>query len=222
MVIDRQRLVDAVTGMGEAPAFNLVPPQVLDHTPSLPDYAAWPMAARIAAARELLHEARLPAAELHLELRYNSGELHNRLAVAVAAMWKESLGIDTELHAEEFKVLLQDLERGNVVQVFRGSWLADYDDAYSFLQMLQSGSGFNTPHYQNPRYDALLADAANQTNPLQRRALLERAESAMLADQPLIPLYFYVAKHLVNQHVRGWEDNPLNVVYAKALSKTGP
>jgi oligopeptide transport system substrate-binding protein len=137
-------------------------------------------------------------------------------------MWKESLGIETDLHAEEFKVLLQDLERGDVVQISRGSWLADYDDAYSFLQVLQSGFGINTPHYANPQYDALLAAAAAEPDPQQRRALLEQAEAIMLADQPLIPLYFYVAKHLVNQHVRGWQDNPMNVVYAKALSKAVP
>ena len=222
MVIDRQRLVDAVTGMGEAPAFNLVPPQVLNYTAPLPDYAAWPMQARIAAARELLRSARLPASAMHLELRYNSGELHNRLAVAVASMWKDSLGIETDLHAEEFKVLLQDLERGNVAQIFRGSWLADYDDAYSFLQMLQTGFGINTPHYSNSKYDALLSEAAEQVDILQRRSLLEHAEATMLADQPLIPLYFYVAKHLVNQRVHGWQDNPMNVVYAKGLSKSEP
>jgi oligopeptide transport system substrate-binding protein len=222
MVIDRQRLVDAVTGMGEAPAFSFVPPQTLNYSPAQPGYAAWPMPQRIAAARELLRAAGLSNAALHLELRYNSGELHNRLAVAVAAMWKQSLGIETDLHAEEFKVLLQDLERGDVVQISRGSWLADYDDAYSFLQVLQSGFGINTPHYSNPQYDALLAAAAAEPDPQQRRALLEQAEAIMLADQPLIPLYFYVAKHLVNQHVRGWQDNPMNVVYAKALSKPVP
>ena len=222
MVIDRQRLVDAVTGMGETAAFSFVPPQTLNYSPPQPDYAGWPMRQRVAAARELLQTAHLPKSALHLELRYNSGELHSRLAVAVAAMWKDALGIDTDLRAEEFKVLLQDLERGDVVQVFRGSWLADYDDAYSFLQVLQSGFGINTPHYSNPSYDALLAAAADQPDPQQRRALLQQAEAAMLDDQPLIPLYFYVAKHLVNQHVRGLQDNPMNVVYAKALSKTQP
>jgi oligopeptide transport system substrate-binding protein len=218
MVIDRQRLVDAVTGMGETPAYSFVPPQVLNYSPARPEYAQWPMPQRIAAARELLRSAGLLQSPPSLELRYNTSELNNRLAVAVAAMWKESLGLNTVLRAEEFKVLLQDIERGNVVQAYRGSWLADYNDAYGFLQILQSGSGTNTPHYANPQYDALLAAAA--ADPLQRRSLLEKAEATMLADQPLIPLYFYVAKHLVNQRVRGWQDNPLNVVYAKALSKT--
>jgi oligopeptide transport system substrate-binding protein len=220
MVIDRQRLVDTVTGNGEAPAYSFVPPQVLNYSPPQPEYAEWPMPRRIAAARELLQAAGLAKSLPRLELRYNTSELHNRIAVAVAAMWKEALGLDTDLHAEEFKVLLQDIERGDVVQVYRGSWLADYNDAYGFLQVLQSGSGINTSHYSNPQYDGLLRAAAAAADPQQRRALLEQAEATMLADQPLIPLYFYVAKHLVSQTVRGWRDNPMNVVYAKELSKT--
>ena len=36
--------------------------------------------------------------------------------------------------------------------MFRASWLADYDDAYGFLQILHSGFGINLPHYANPEY----------------------------------------------------------------------
>jgi oligopeptide transport system substrate-binding protein len=132
-------------------------------------------------------------------------------------MWKEALGIETTLHAEEFKVLLQDIDRGDVTQVFRASWLADYDDAYSFLQVLQSGFGINLPRYSNAEYDALLARAANEVDSSRRRKLLETAEQAMLSDQPVIPLYFYVAKHLVSARLMGWRDNAMNVVYSKQI-----
>jgi oligopeptide transport system substrate-binding protein len=219
MVIDRQRLVEAVTGMGEAPAFTFVPPSTFNYAPPQPDYAGWPMPQRIAAARELLAAAGMLRSPPTLELRYNSSELNNRIAVAVAAMWKESLGVEVSLRAEEFKVLLQDIDRGDVTQVFRGSWLADYNDAYSFLQVLQSGFGINLPRYSSAAYDELLNTAANEGDPERRRALLQQAESTLLADQPLIPLYFYVAKHLVSTRLRGWQDNPMNVVYAKGLSK---
>jgi ABC-type oligopeptide transport system substrate-binding subunit len=134
-------------------------------------------------------------------------------------MWKQALGIDTTLHAEEFKVLLQDIDRGDVTQVFRASWLADYNDAYSFLQVLQSGARLNLPRYANAEYDALLARAANEVDAGRRRALLENAEQVMIADQPLIPLYFYVAKHLVSARVQGWPDNAMNVAYSKQLMK---
>jgi oligopeptide transport system substrate-binding protein len=215
LVIDRERLVQSVTGAGEGPAYTFVPPQIHGYSPPVPEYAAWPMPQRILRARQLLLEAGRPP---FIELRYNSGELHSRIAVAVARMWKESLGVDTRLRAEEFKVLLQDIDRGDV-SVFRASWLGDFDDAYGFLQVLQSGFGINPPHYANREYDALLERAANDGDPERRRELLQRAEALMLADQPLIPLYFYVSKHLVNARVHGWQDNTMNVVYSKNLAK---
>ena len=55
----------------------------------------------------------------------------------------------------EFKSLLQDIDRGDM-EMFRSSWVGDYNDAYSFLQVLKSDSGVNLPHYSNPRYDAML------------------------------------------------------------------
>jgi len=218
MVIDREQLVQTVIGAGEAPAYTFVPPQVRDYTPPLPDYASWPLAQRVARARELLRVAGFGQAVPTLELRYNSNELHNRIAVAVAAMWKQALGIDTTLRAEEFKVLLQDIDRGDV-SVFRASWLADYDDAYGFLQILQSGFGINLPHYTSREFDELLDRATSEADPARRRELLQGAEARMLDDQPLIPLFFYVSKHLVDKHIHGWRDNGLNVVYSKNLAK---
>jgi oligopeptide transport system substrate-binding protein len=221
MVIDRERLVLSITGAGETPAYTFVPPAAHGYTPPLPDYAAWPMQKRIERARHLLQEAGMDRDPPVLELRYNSGELHNRIAVAVAEMWKQSLGVQTTLRAEEFKVLLQDIDRGEV-GVFRASWLGDYNDAYGFLQVLRSGFGINLPHYANPRYDELLESASNESDPARRRALLENAESMMLGEQPLIPLFFYVSKHLIDARVRGWQENALNVVYSKDLAKVAP
>ena len=226
MVIDRERLVQAVTATGEAAAYGFVPPQTFNYSPPLPEYAGWSMPRRNARARELFADfmrqragSGQPGAMPPIELRYNSGELHGRIAVAVAGMWKEALGVDTSLRAEEFKVLLQDIDRGDVTQVFRASWLADYDDAYSFLQVLQGGFGINLPHYANAHYDELLAGAAIQTDTARRRELLQEAEAVMLDDQPLIPLFFYVSKHLVSAQITGWQDDAMNVVYSKRLSK---
>ena len=220
LVIDRQRLVQSITGAGEAPAYTFVPRGISGYSPPLPEYAAWSAPQRIAAARRLLRDAGMAGNPPPVELRYNGGELHNRIAIAVAEMWKETLGVQVTLRAEEFKVLLQDIERGDGT-VFRASWLGDYDDAYGFLRVLQSGSGVNVPHYSNPAYDELLRRAADEGNAERRRALLQDAEALMLDDQPLLPLFFYVSKHLVAANVRGWQDNAMNVVYSKNLAKTG-
>ncbi len=218
LVIDRERLVQSVTAGGEAPAYTLVPPATRGYAPPLPEYAAWPMPRRIARARQLLHEAGLGAQPPALELSYNSGELHNRIAVAVAQMWKDALGVETTLRAEEFKVLLQDIDRGDV-GLFRASWVADYDDAFGFLQLMQSKFGINLPHYASATYDESLQRASRETDPGRRRGWLEHAEASMLADQPVIPLYFYVSNHLVAATVRGWQVNALNIVYSKNVSK---
>ena len=93
------------------------------------------------------------------ELRYNAGEVHTKLALAIASMWKEALGAEVRLTQVEFKSLLQDIDRGDV-EMFRSSWVGDYNDAYTFAQYLKSDFGVNLPRYASPRYDALLAQAA--------------------------------------------------------------
>ena len=134
-------------------------------------------------------------------------------------LWEESA--DVRLTQVEFKSLLQDIDRGDV-EMFRSSWVGDYNDAYTFAQYLKSDFGVNLPHYASAAYDALLARAATDTDAARRRALLEEAERLMLRDHPLIPLYFYVNKHLVKPEVEGWYDNVMNVVYSKDLALRSP
>jgi oligopeptide transport system substrate-binding protein len=222
LVIDRDKLTAAVTGLGESPAYGWVPRGVADYTPQQFDYASRPYADRVSEARELYHKAGYSAEHpLKVEIRYNTGEVHSRLAVAVAAMWKDALGVEATLYAEEFRALLQSIQARKDTQVFRSSWVGDYNDAYSFLQLLQTGFGINLTGYSNPRYDALLADATRQPDPARRRALLEESERIMLVDTPVLPLYFYVNKHLVKPYVHGWQDNVMNVQYSKDL-RLGP
>jgi oligopeptide transport system substrate-binding protein len=96
--------------------------------------------------------------------------------------------------------------------------VGDYNDAYTFAQYLKSDFGVNLPRYANPRYDALLTAAQRQRQGEARAALLEEAERVMLEDTPLLPIYFYVNKHLVKPEVEGWYDNVMNVVYSKDLA----
>ena len=218
LVIDREKLAQLVLRVGEVPAYGWVPPGVDDYTSQSFDYGQLPMAARIAEAQRLYRESGYSRDKpLAFELRYNAGEVHTKVAIAVASMWKEALGAEVRLTQVEFKSLLQDIDRGDV-EMFRSSWVGDYNDAYTFAQYLKSDFGVNLPHYSNPGYDALLRRAALQQAPIARRALLEEAERVMLADHPLIPLYFYVNKHLVKPEVVGWYDNVMNVVYSKDLA----
>ncbi len=105
--------------------------------------------------------------------------------------------------------------------MFRSSWIGDYNDAWTFAQLLQSDFGINMTGYANPGYDSLLRQAADEVDLARRRAALEEAERLMLADHPLLPLYFYVNKHLVKPYVHGWTDNVMNVQYSRRIRLDG-
>ena len=218
LVIDRERITGSITRVGELPAYGWVPPGTFEYSSQSFDYAARPMADRLAEAQRLYAEAGYSAAKpLRFELRYNTGEVHNRIAVAAAAMWKQALGVEATLVAVEFKVLQQDIDaRG--VDVFRLAWIGDYNDAYTFLQYFKSDFGINTAHFKDLHYDALLVEAARESDAPKRRGLLEQAERRLLEQHPLIPIYFYVNKHLVSPRVSGWYDNVMNVVYTRDLT----
>jgi oligopeptide transport system substrate-binding protein len=218
MVIDRERLAQSVLRLGELPAYGWVPTGIFGYTPQTFDYAQTPIAARTEEAKSLLAAAGYSAKKpLSFELRYNNGEVHTKVAVAVASMWKEALGVEARLAGVEFKSLLDDVNRRQV-DAFRMSWVGDYNDAYTFLQFLKSDFGINLPHYRSPAYDNLLREAARQADVVKRRSLLEAAERIALSDHALVPLYFYVNKHLVKPQVVGWYDNVMNVVYSQDLS----
>ncbi|MGH8261048.1 MAG: peptide ABC transporter substrate-binding protein, partial [Steroidobacteraceae bacterium] len=203
---------------GEQPAYGWVPPGIHGYTPQSFDYRSLSMPERIARARKLYAQAGYsPRHPLAFELRYNSTEVNDRLAVAIASMWNEALGVEVRLTSEEFKSLLHDIDRRDV-DLFVSSWAADYNDPYAFAEYLKSDFGVNLPHYRSKEYDALVDRAAASADPQRRTALLEQAERLALRDQPLIPIYFYVNKHLVKPRVEGWYDNPLNVVYSKDLA----
>jgi oligopeptide transport system substrate-binding protein len=222
LVVDRDTLVQRVLRVGELAANGWIPPGVSNYTSQSFDYSDKPMAERIAEARKLYAAAGYSAAKpLQFELRYNTGEVHNKLAVAVASMWKQALGIEVRLTAVEFKSLLQDIDRGDV-EMFRSAWVGDYNDAYTFAQYFRSDFGINLPHYRGAEYDSLVSAAIGETDLSKRRELLQNAERVLLRDHPIIPLYFYVNKHLVKPEVSGWYDNVMNVVYSKDLTLTPP
>jgi ABC-type oligopeptide transport system substrate-binding subunit len=118
---------------------------------------------------------------------------------------------------EEFQVLLANMLEREVTQVFRSSWSGDYNDANAFLSVMESGNPSNMPGFANEEFDSLMRRAAKQTEPQARQLYLEEAERVLLAEHPVIPLYFYVSKHLVSPRVSGWQDNVLDYHYSQHL-----
>jgi oligopeptide transport system substrate-binding protein len=219
MTIDRELLVQKVIGRGETAAYSWVPPSVNNYEPTVFSYALLTQAERNKIAQGLYKAAGYSSENpLSIEIRYNTNETHRAIAIAVQAMWRDALGVEATLVNEEFQVLLANIRAREITQVFRGSWVGDYNDAHTFLSIMQTDNAANVPGYSSAEYDDLMQRAAAQVDLEVRQLYLEEAERVMLADHPAIPIYFYVSKHLVAPRVEGWGDNVLDYHYSQHLS----
>ena len=207
LAIDRDVITDKVTGAGEKPAYSFVPPGINGYDHYTPDKAA-----RIEKAKKLYEEAGYGKDKpLKVDLLYNTSENHKKIAVAVAAMWKQNLGVQTNLTNQEWKVFLNTRTEKKQTEAFRAGWIGDYNDAYSFLELFQSKSGLNDSGYVNEKFDALLAQAGQEQDMGKRAAILKDAEKMLTDDYPVAPVYSYVTKRLVKPYVKGYaEENVMD------------
>ena len=219
MAIDRSALVDVI-GRGEQPAYGLVPDGVSAYTPSRYDWQSLGDTERENEARRVFRSSRHHGNDsLQLKLTYDVGDIHERVAVAVSSMWRDVLGIDVELDKREWQYFLETRGNRDEWQIMRFAWTGDYNHASTFTDILLSASPQNLPGYQSPRFDSLVAAALAEQDTSTQAQLLASAEAEMLGDYPIVPLYFYVSKHLVSPAVRGFNSNVLDQHPSRFMSK---
>jgi oligopeptide transport system substrate-binding protein len=217
MAIDRKRLVNALA-FGQLEAYGFIPPGTWNYSPQTWEWKNLNDDERTAEAKKLYSEAGYSAANpLKIRLLFNSDPVIRNTAVIIAGMWKETLGIETLLAEEEYRVFLQSRRDKTRWDVARLGWTADFNDASNFLDVLRGHSNNNDEGYSNPSYDQLLDLAASTAEPRRRRELLQTSEKLMLADYPIAPLYFYVSKRLVKPNLQGIKPNPLNRIASKSV-----
>jgi oligopeptide transport system substrate-binding protein len=215
MAIDRKVITEIILGAGQIPAYSLVPPvKTFKAVPA--NWAEWTQEQRNQEAQRLYSEAGFSKEKpLEVEILYNTSENHKRVALAVASMWKQALGVKTTLRNQEWKVFLETRRMKQETQVYRAGWIGDYDDPYTFSQLLHSENEMNHPGYSNKEYDGLINLAAIKNAGEERLEILREAERLMLEDMPIIPLYFYVSQHLIKPWVSGLEGNVMDHHYSK-------
>lgn len=211
LAIDRELIVRSVTGAGEVPAYNWVPPMA-GYSSQAPTWASLPRRRQVEEARRLFEAAGFGATRsLELELLYPGGLNNRRLAIAIAAMWRETLGIQTRLREEPFAEFLESRNDLGTTMAFRSGWAADYRDPFSFAGLFDSETGSSDTGWRSVDYDELLQASMQARNTRRRLALLAEAEQLLLDEQPIIPLYFDVRRRLVKPEVRGWQPNPMDL-----------
>lgn len=207
LVYDREAVVQKVMALGEAPAYSYVPPHTSGYRggPAL-DFKAMPYAARVAMGKRLMQEAGYgPFNKLRLTYTAPGSPDSRRLAAVFQAMARQ-IHVDLQITIADYQINLRNMRQGQY-QLAYTNWLADYDDAANFLDLLRKGNPRNYAGYDNPKFDAAMSAAERQPDPGKRTRLLQAAEKIALADMPWLPIRYLSQSEAVAPRVGGYVAN---------------
>ena len=216
--IDRRIIAEKVLGTGEKPAWRFTPDVTAGFKPSHSYIEQHSQQELNAQAKALLAAAGYgPGRPLHLTLLYNTSESHQKIAIAVASMWKKNLGVQVTLQNQEWKTYIDSRNSGNF-DVIRASWVGDYNEPSTFLSLLTSGNSSNIARFSNADYDAVLARASGETQEEARNSDYNKAEQILADQAPIAPIYQYTNGRLIKPWVKGYPiNNPEDVAYSREL-----
>jgi oligopeptide transport system substrate-binding protein len=205
MALDRTEIVNYVCKAGEPAAYSLTPPDTAGYT------ARAKVEYNPEKARKLLAEAGYPNGEgfPKLEILYNTHKAHMGIAEVIQQLWIEALNIDVQLLNMEWKTYLA-MKQEHKYEIARASWIGDYIDPSTFLEMYITDGGNNNAGWSNKEYDALLKSAAAEMDQEKRYEYFQQAEEILMTEVPIIPIYNYRNKALVHPAVKNWKPNPLD------------
>ncbi|QPE19192.1 peptide ABC transporter substrate-binding protein [Providencia rettgeri] len=218
MAIDRQLIANKVLGTGEKPA-NYFTPDVTDgFKPEKGLYNSYSQKELDQQAKVLLQQAGFgPNQPLELTLLYNSSENHQKIAIAIASMWKKKLGAEVKLVNQEWKTYIDSRNTGNF-DVIRASWIGDFNEPSTFLSLLTSQHSGNIPKFNNSIYDDIIASASIETNAQLRNRYYNNAEAIIAEEAPIAPIYQYTNARLIKPWLKGYPiNNPEDVAYSHSF-----
>lgn len=199
MAIDRQSIVDRVTRGAQLAASCFTPPNTAGYTceSSIPY--------DVDLARKTLAQAGYPNGRAlpPIEILFNTSENHKLIAEAVQQMWRQNLNVAATLVNQEEKVYFDSRRQMNY-QVIRSTWIGDYVDPNSFLDLWVTNGTNNQTGWSNAEYDRLINEASQTGDQAARYAAFQKAEGILLEDAPILPVYFYTHAFLIRPSVKGW------------------
>jgi len=198
-----------------SPATTLVPP--IPYYPEVEGITEQ----RIDEAMALLDEAgfsrgvRIPEISVHIP----QGEETMRVAEIMQQSWEEHLEVSVDIQVTPYPAYFDALGESDFT-VGTVSWIGDFADPLTFLQMWISDSNVNDAGFTNLRYDRLIDDSMVERGET-RYEILGRAEELLLQTGTVLPVSHSPSINLIDlKAVDGWFPNPLDVHPLKYLRFT--
>ena len=170
-------------------------------------------------ALKLLEEAGFPKGIglPALVIRITPSQDANRVSLLMAEAWAEKLGIDVKIDVVPFGRYFQSLKT-NDYQVGFTTWIGDFADPYTFLQMWRRDSNLNDALFSDDDYEALMEKSMNEDGS-QRWKTLAEAEELLLSRGTVLPVSYSPAINIIDTNeIDGWFPNVLDIHPFKYLS----
>ena len=202
LAMDRQGLIDNVTKGEQKPALGMVPVAIQGFEEDRGYFKDNDVEEAKKALEAGLKELGIAkASDLTIGISYNTSEGHAAIAQYIQESWNKNLGINTTLDNSEWQVYLEKINMLDY-QVGRMGWIADYNDAYSFLELYSTAdNGNNDTGWENPKYKELLDKSIAETDKDKRIELLKEAEAVAVSELPVAPIYYYTNLYVVKDNV---------------------
>lgn len=215
--INREEIVESVLRDGKLPANGIIPASFLNLRENEDSLVFDP-----AEARRLLSEAGFPGGKgfPQLEFLINTSNTYQALAEAIQYGWKRHLGVEVDIFNQEWKVFLAAVESRDY-EVARYGYVPLYPDAYPLFQIFTSEGTENYTGWRNPLYDQLVENARREVNQDDRNRLFRQAESLLLEEVPIIPVFYYNSAYLISPEVNGWKPDLMDRHPLKFVSLDG-
>lgn len=222
LATDKNRIISKLTKGAERPATHFVPEGVANYS------AATAPGFDPEAARKLLADAGFPGGKGFPRVNYTffgaaggGAKLHGKVGIELQQMWRDVLGVEIELRQIERKVFYSSQSKLDY-DISMSSWIGDYNDANTFLDLFTSTSGNNRTGWANARYDALVKAANLETDLPKRAEIFRQAETLLIAEEtPVVPVYFYAGFNYYNDEKIGgiWQnildEHPMQYIHKK-------
>ena len=169
--------------------------------------------------RSLIAQAGYSNGKNFPEIKLLTIPIYANLAGYVANELKQA-GINVKVEVVQKSLLLEQTSKSQAL-FFRGSWIADYPDAENYLSVFYSKNPAppNYTRFKNPVYDGLYEQALAETNDTARYELYRKMDRIIIAEAPVVPLWYDMVIHLVHKNIRNFSPNNLNMLELRWVKK---